>query len=271
MELSDGPFAAGEVPLARVRPAPCPTHGRGGGHTRATTSRREPLRRALRLAAAAVLAAACSRTPAPREPPPERIVLVGDSIMGEVAAAVDAATTAEVHHVLTIGASAVADDWWDVWPRVVEEHRPDHVVVLVGPWDIDRPDIGSAEWHRWYGDRLDRWADLLTAGGAELLWIRPLPARDPVGDGKLAVLDTAVRRLAERRTDVRLVDTWRRYVERTDTGERIHRVDGLHLCAEGVERVARNLLEALGIAPDDRWERGPWRRREPVHSDAECP
>lgn len=205
------------------------------------------------------------------EAPPQRIVLVGDSIMGEVAAAVDAATTADVDHVLTIGTSSVADDWWDVWPQVIEEHRPDHVAVLVGPWDIDKPDIGSPEWHRWYGDRLDRWADLLTAGGAELLWVRPLPARDPVGDRKLAVLDTAVRRLADRRPDVRLVDTWRRYVERADDGQRIHRIDGLHLCAEGVERVVRKLLEALGITPDDRWELGDWRRREPVHSDVECP
>jgi len=217
--------------------------------------------------------AACSSAapPAPAASAPERVLLVGDSVMEQVASAVEVATDAEVDFVLTIGAANVEDDWWEVWPEVVARVRPDVVAVLVGPGEVDRPDLGSAGGARWYGDRLDRWADLLTAGGADLLWVRPLPARDAEGDRKLAILDDAVVRLAGRRTDVDLVDTWRRYEERTSTGERIHRTDGLHLCAEGVERVARKLLEALRITPDDRWQHGDWRRREPVHSDVECP
>jgi hypothetical protein len=199
-------------------------------------------------------------------------VLVGDSIMGEVAAAVDAATDADVHHVLTIGTSNVPDDWWDVWPRVVDERRPDAVAVLVGPWEIDRPDVGTAAWHEWYGARLDRWADQLTAGGAGLYWVQPLPARDPAGEARLQRLEVAYERLAERRPGaVTLVPTWDRYRERAADGERIHRIDGLHLCAEGVERVARRLLVALRIDPPAGWADGSWRRREPVHSALECP
>ena len=110
---------------------------------------------------------------------PRRITLVGDSVMGEVAAAVEAATAgrADVDYVLTIGTANVNDDWWDVWPRVVARDRPDDVAVLVGPWEINRSDLGRPSWASWYGDRLDRWADQLTAGGAHLVWLTPAPAR----------------------------------------------------------------------------------------------
>lgn len=210
-------------------------------------------------------------------PPPTRVVLIGDSIMGEVAAAAQAAAgdRVDIDYVLTIGTANVTDDWWDVWPRVLAEHRPQAVAVLVGPWEIDRPDLGSYPWAVWYGERLERWADQLRAGGADLHWFTALPARDPVVDARLGVFNGALQRLRDRRP-VTLLDSALAlgqpgYVERAPDGARFRRVDGLHLCPAGAARLAVRLLDELGIVPTPGWEQGSWTTVEPAYSPVECP
>jgi hypothetical protein len=222
--------------------------------------------------------ASATSTPAPLAAlRPRRITLVGDSVMGEVAAAVAAATAgrADVDYVLTIGTANVNDDWWDVWPRAVARDRPDDVAVLVGPWEINRSDLGTPSWARWYGDRLDRWADQLTARGAHLVWLTPAPARAADIDEKLAVVDVQYAALAARR-HVALVDTagalgGTSYVERAADGGRLRRVDGLHLCPAGAARIADALLQSLDVPTNPGWRDGPWTRAEPAYSAAECP
>ena len=210
-------------------------------------------------------------------PAPKRIVLIGDSLMGEVAAAVAAATEgqAAAHHVLTIGTTNVDDDWWDVWPRVLEEYEPDAIAVLVGPWEINGDDLGSAAWTAWYGERLDRWASLLQADGARLYWLTAPPARETDVDDGLSIINRRFEELARRRDGITLVDTGaalggETYREDTSLGERLRRTDGLHLCPAGEVRVATALLNAIGITPRPGWERGDWTTHEPAHSDVEC-
>lgn len=209
--------------------------------------------------------------------PPRRIVLIGDSVMGEVAAAAQAAAGPGVHidYVLTIGAANVKDDWWDVWPRVIAEHQPDVVGVLVGPWEIDRPDLGTYAWAQWYGARLGRWVDLLRAGGASVRWLTALPTRDPVGAAKLATVNDAYRAMA-RAKDVDVVDSAAAlgspgYLERSPNGDRLRRIDGLHLCPAGEIALATALLAELRVPVTAGWERGAWTHEAPASSPAECP
>lgn len=233
----------------------------------------------LREGATGRLAAAGPKVaPVPKQS--SRVVLVGDSLMGQVAAATTAALGGpeRATYVLTIGTANVKDDWWDVWPRVVAEQRPDAVAVLVGPWEIDRPDLGTLAWSLWYAGRLDRWADALTAGGADLYWILPPSVRDPAMDQRVAIVRDAYRALAARRPGVHLVDADRAltggptYEERAPDGERLRRLDGLHLCPLGAEAIASGLLEAMGRRPvDPAWPEGAWRGTAPAYSAVECP
>lgn len=222
--------------------------------------------------------ASASPTTTVAAPRVQRLVLIGDSVMGEVAAAVTAATAGEVtvDYVLTIGTANVTDDWWGVWRPLVERDRPDAVAVLVGPWEINRPDLGTPAWAAWYGARLDAWAQLLTAGGARLYWLTPAPVRDATAEPRLEVVTDAFAALARRRPDTVLVDTAAAlgspsYREREPGGARLRRVDGLHLCPAGAARVADALLAALHVPPVPGWRGGHWATAAPAYSAAECP
>ena len=54
---------------------------------------------------------------------------------------------------------------------------------------------------------------------------------------------------------------------RSGVDERVRRIDGLHLCPDGTERVADLLLERLerlvALAISDEWRVGPWRTDTP--------
>lgn len=211
--------------------------------------------------------------------PVRRLLLVGDSVMDEVAPAVRAALAGrtDVRYVLTIGAVGVPPDWDAVWPRAIDEHRPDAVAVLVGAWEgRDLPDIpfGSPAWIDWYRSRLDGWARALSAGGATVWWFGSLPVRDPEAEPRFAVLDREYRALAERFAAVRFVDT--RAVlgpgyRELDGTERLRRTDGLHLCPAGTIRLVEALLAAMGLEPVPGWQTGPWRSGPPAFDPAECP
>lgn len=211
--------------------------------------------------------------------PVRRLLLVGDSVMDELAPAVRAALAGrtDVRYVLTIGAVGVPPDWDAVWPKAIDEHRPDAVAVLVGAWEgRDLPDVpfGSPAWIGWYRSRLDGWARALSAGGATVWWFGSLPVRDPEAEPRFVVLDREYRALAERFAAVRFVDT--RAVlgpgyRELDGTERLRRTDGLHLCPAGTIRLVEALLAAMGLEPVPGWQTGPWRSGPPAFDPAECP
>lgn len=212
-------------------------------------------------------------------PSVRRLLLVGDSLMDEVAPAVRAAVgdRVDVRYVLTIGAVGVPPDWDEEWPRVVAEHRPDAVAVLVGAWegrDLPGVPFGSPEWLDWYRHRLDEWAAALAAGGARVWWFGTLPVRDREAEPRFSLLDREYRALAERAGHVAFVDT--RAVlgpayREVDGAERLRRTDGLHLCPAGTVLLVGALLDAMDLPPAPGWEAGPWRSGPPAYDPDECP
>ena len=55
----------------------------------------------------------------------------------------------------------------------------------------------------------------------------------------------------------------------------MRRIDGLHLCPDGTERVADLVLERLerlvALTISDEWRYGPWRTDTPFDLSVECP
>jgi hypothetical protein len=225
----------------------------------------------------------------PTVTPPQRIVLIGDSIMDEITPAVTAATAgrATVQYVLTTGAAKVSEAWWQIWAPLIASAQPDAVAVFIGPWEITAPDLGTPAWAAWYGARLDAWSDLLTAGGAHLYWVLPVPVRDSVSDAKMSIVREAYVQLARRRHDTTVINAAAalgsaQYLEHALSGARLRRTDGLHLCPAGAILITEGLLSKMGIQPavgwlGTRWEvseptQSPaWAIDEPAYSPLECP
>jgi hypothetical protein len=209
---------------------------------------------------------------------PRRIMLVGDSVMGEIAVAATAATAglARVDYVLTPGLAVPNPAFWPQWPERIATDDPDAVAVLVGPWEISESTFGTPEWRTRYAAQLDRWTDLLRSGGATVTWLAALPTRDPTTTARLGVVNEAFSALARSRPGVSLFATAEplgtsEYREYTPDGIRLRRVDGLHLCPEATARIAGALLRSMGVPTAPGWELGPWRQDTAVYLPEQCP
>ncbi len=225
---------------------------------------------------------------------PERVMFVGDSVMGEVALSAGAALSASVGttsvgHRLQVGVLGLGDGWRERWASDLAGLRPDTVVVMVGPWDLNdatRPDgtvwrLGDPGFLDWYRAELHAWVDTLTASGSEVLWLSVPPVRDAVLAAQLQPIDAEFRLLAADRPDVEYLDTAilvgdpsGAYLERDPASNvALRMTDGLHLCPEGAARIADAVVAHLGVGPIDpaAWRDGAWRLDAERFDPANCP
>ncbi len=113
---------------------------------------------------------------------------------------------------------------------------------------------------------LEPFADLVTAEGAEVLWVGPAVIEDTEEAEVVTGLEVDFRALARQRPDVDFVDadTWVAPDGFTETlpgpdGEPVpvRRADGIHLCPDGQILLAQGLLgevaERLELTPDPGW------------------
>jgi hypothetical protein len=215
-------------------------------------------------------------TARPRRPP--SIVLVGDSVMSEIAVAATAATkgTARVDWVLTPGVVLAKPDFWTQWPDIFSRDHPTAVAVLVGPWEVNQSTFGTASWRRWYRGQLDRWAALLRTSDAPITWMSALPARDASYTARLTLVNREYAALARRQPGITTFASAAplgsgSYREFTPAGTRLRRVDGLHLCPEATALVTAALLRSLGVPTVPGWEHGAWRTDPAVYRADQCP
>jgi hypothetical protein len=126
-----------------------------------------------------------------KAPDAKRVLVVGDFMARALAKGLGEAY-AEDPSVLVIEATSgssglVRDDYYD-WrtelPPIVEEQKPDAIVVMIGGNDRQaiRTDSGSAEhgtdaWNEAYGKRIAEFRDVLTATGKPVLWTGLVPVR----------------------------------------------------------------------------------------------
>lgn len=232
--------------------------------------------------------------PGGRQPTPDdplRVVLAGDSVMGDLAPAViDALNrggSSEARFVLSpgVGLDATADV---LWRQQLETFDPEVVVILVGTWetggDLGRP--GAPGWRALYDEEiLDPFVELVTGMGADLVWVG-MPAVLDVGSTfLLAELNDAYAGLEERFDAVTYVPGgefvaaptggYAEFLDGPDGLERVRRTDGLHLCPGGAVRMAEPILDQIAgrwnVATADDWRTGAWREAPILLKPEECP
>lgn len=209
------------------------------------------------------------RAPSPDDP--LRVVLAGDSVMAGLVpplqAAFEETGAAEGRFVLT--PSILRDPAVRfTWERQLEEFEPEVVVVLMGTWEamiVEGAAAGAAapgsdEWVAGYrAELLEPWVDLLTAGGADVVWV----GMPPVAEGEVAALlpalNAAFAGLADERDDLVYVPPGALTApgggplgtaDGAAGGAPLRQVDGLHLCPAGAARLAADVLDVLAERHD---------------------
>jgi hypothetical protein len=221
-----------------------------------------------------------------------RVLFAGDSLMEEVHAATAAALGDSAETRFLLSPRLIRDDGQRIiWQHVLDDFRPDVVVVIFSHWerlvtgaqtaaDFDRIGVQS------YADTLARpFADFVNRNGAALVWLSAPPSRD----GRVSQVHTVMNQAYRAATaaadahfielDPVLTDRNGAYAELLTNPfgvvERVRNTDGFHLCPGGAVRVAEAVLaplaEVAAVAADPSWANGPWRTDPPFDQPDECP
>lgn len=215
------------------------------------------------------------------------VLVLGDSVMFDAAAAVEAAldatgaATTRANAVLGFGlSSSAAVPFAGAADDLLTGPPPDQVVLMVGSWD-HRAALRDPEA---YATEVAAALDRLTRDGTQVLVLGEPPSDPAKGEeeGRTAVNAVLAAAAAERgdvtflATDEVIGDAQGRYV-RTEGGELLRKPDGRHLCPAGAERFGTAVIGALQAtwalpASAAGWQDGPW-RQEPRYDDppGACP
>ncbi len=229
--------------------------------------------------------------------PPRPVVLVtGDSIVYDVAPAVEAALEPDIADVVSLVTPSLGTE-----PSQsnligqIEEQDVDVAIVMVGIWErayrtTSGASLGDDAYAAEYRiEALDPIREAMAATGGRLVLTGPPPLRVEADHAQIEALETIWAAYAADHDDVDFVDAddWiggggiyidvhREGPETVDgpAAARLRRTDGIHLCAEGARRIATGMIETIapelaGRPPvDPDWEQGPWTARFP---EDECP
>ncbi|MEZ5246781.1 MAG: acyltransferase family protein [Acidimicrobiales bacterium] len=231
----------------------------------------------------------------PVDPEPLRVLLTGDSLMVDSADAIAAAlATADRPIVVQFEGQPARPrtvEQTDDWRTRVEAFGPDLVVEYMGYWEIAAggladPPYGTPGFAEGYRTQtLDPWFDHLASIGSAEIVLAAAPVGNPVVSTTIADVVAILEEEVGDRSGVWFVPTASalapdgytdRLVDpRTGELERVRRVDGLHLCPDGAERVTDLVLDVLrreyGLVFDDSWRPGDWRLAPPIDLATECP
>lgn len=216
------------------------------------------------------------------------VVVAGDSIIHDVAPAVEAALEPAAAAVLSVLSPSLGDPAnRETLLRSAARARADVVVVMVGVWERFHTteaglQIGDAGFVEAYtSEVLEPLAAALDRDGRRLLILGPPVLKVPEDQAVVAELEAIWSAYAAATATVHFVDSDRwlgdaGYAELAPvSGERLRRLDGLHLCAAGAARITEGLISEVaavlgtaGVTPSTDWERGSWTGRFP---EDECP
>jgi hypothetical protein len=235
--------------------------------------------------------------PGGRQPTPDdplRVTFAGDSVMAEFAPAMiealEATGETEARFILTPSVARGGAELV-VWNQELQAHDPDLVVLLMGLWEdrvVGEGAYGAPTWAQQYqAEVLGPFLDLVTGEGAQVLWVGMPAVRDDAATARFATLNGAFAAAADARDDVDYLNGGQ-FVSApeggyTDLGVapgsgatvRWRRVDGHHLCPDGVVAIGGPVLEAVAeqwnVGVGYGWQQGAWRRPPLLHAPEECP
>jgi len=223
-----------------------------------------------------------------------RVVLGGDSVMGNLAQGVIAGLGDQVHAEYLAQARISGDAAaTQAWSSMVDDEDPDLIVIHVGSWEVLSADFRPSEpdWYTAYPNEvLDPFAERLTSGGARVLVIGTGAARDDQQTLNLLSLNRELVALADRNPSVDFLNAGT-YVNGPTGGfteslpgpggepVRIRRTDdlGLHLCPAGVVRLGAPVITWIDeqldgdIAPVPGWDQASWTRPPELDKPEQCP
>ncbi|MCU1378699.1 MAG: Esterase [Acidimicrobiales bacterium] len=239
------------------------------------------------------IARPASSLPCPAATPGRKVVFLGDSVMFDVAAALEPALKQVPGTVVAsrpwfaygLDLSRQTYDWRKEWPTILGEEDPDVVVVLAGFGDLwakttapadQRPE--TAEWRARYAKVVGDATRVLTAGGAKVVWIGLPWVADtniyfPNVRARVASANQVFREAVARTPGASFVDAASllggpnggyafTVLDGTNVVQ-LRKPDGLHLCPPGVVRVAQaagaEVVRTFGETLRPGWEQGPWR------------
>lgn len=219
-----------------------------------------------------------------------RVVMGGDSVMGNLVPAVDAAIgdQADIEYLAQarISGDAAARQ---AWADTIAEEDPDLVVIHVGSWEVLSPEFHPGV-EPYDTEVLDPFVELVTSGGARVLFVGPAAARDEQRTVNLMTFNRELIALDERNPSVDFLnagtfvnDATGGFTETLPGPDgvpvRIRRTDdlGLHLCPAGVVRLATPVLAWIGeqtdppVAPVAGWDQADWSRPPLLDKPEQCP
>ncbi|MGV3760653.1 MAG: DUF459 domain-containing protein, partial [Actinomycetota bacterium] len=220
--------------------------------TAPTTATTEPLR----------------RTPTAEDP--LRLLVAGDSMteaLGPVLEELAEGTgVVAAERALEYSSGLTRPDFFD-WPAhlaaLLDEHRPEVVVVSVGANDaqgIQTPSgaasFGTDAWVAEYRARVAATMDLLADDNRIVYWLGEPVMRSSDFDARMALITSIFREEAEGRPGIRFVDTrptfagddggYTAYLpDASGTPVLVRRDDGIHLTPAGARRLATQLMEQV--------------------------
>jgi hypothetical protein len=211
---------------------------------------------------------------------PLRITLVGDSIMRELAAPLEAALDQPGTEVDFALIPAIATPTLDTdIARLVASHDPDVVVVLVGTWEGVAVDTRVLGWEERYSlNVLDPFIAAMAHASVDVVWLGYPPFPPSPEELRHSQLNQVYADLPSRFAWVSFVDAGaavagpdRTYQETLELptlelpGEGVvplRQQDGRHLCPAGATLMAQAVVEHLQdrfqVAPVGGWQDAPW-------------
>ncbi len=244
-----------------------------------------------------VPATTTSAPPGGRQPTPEdplRVTFAGDSVMAEFAPAlIDALESSGSTVGRFVLSPSIARDGSTtlIWQQELAEQDPDLIIQMVGFWEdqvVGETASDQPGWaQRYRAQVVEPFLDLVTAEGAKVLWIGMAAVDEPTVTERFARLNSVYAQVAEDREDTDYLAAGE-YLSGPDggyaeiitspiTGQpiRLRRIDGLHLCPEGVATLGAPVLDRIAeqwnVTGAFGWQDADWRRPPLLHAPEECP
>lgn len=210
------------------------------------------------------------------------VLVVGDSVMFDASAAIQAAlgatgaATARPESAFGLGFSdGAAIPFAGAAGGILAGEPVEQVVVMVGSWDH----LGAQRDPDAYAAMVHDALSTLAEDGRSVLVLGEPPSDPAKGEeparvavnGVLEGEAASVAGVSYLSTDAVIGDAEGLYVLRDPGGALLRKPDGRHLCPEGAERFGTAVLTALGErwalpAPDPAWVDGAW-RLDPRYDD----
>lgn len=278
------PVAAPSVaPVAQVTPVAAPPAspatasgsgqppalaGTGGGEGGTTPPTAAP-QSASATAASGIPATAASPAVPSVFAQPKTVVLMGDSVMGEIFfsfkrwSSRNTAWMAIDGHKDSSGLSnAEYYDWPKVASRLIADYKPQIVVLALGPNDAQDlvlehhwVHFGTDAWKAEYAARTRHLLEVVSSHGAQVYWPVLPVMREPTFEKKIALIREVQAEVLATMPQVKLVDTsgsFRdvngRYEQKGESRGRVRELrakDGIHLAPAGADLVVDGIAGAI--------------------------